>query len=68
MINQTKISVAILGILTALLFGVGLGSQSALAQEVTSPGASFFAPGIQVLTDPDLQSASDNSPGALEKV
>ena len=55
--NQTKISVAILGILTTL-FGLGLSSQSALA----FTGASVFAPGIV-----DSQIASDISPGASEK-
>jgi hypothetical protein len=66
MINRTKKSVAMLSILTALLFGIGLSGQYVSAQEANSPGASELAPGVQVLIDPDL-SASNISPGAEEK-
>lgn len=62
MINRTKKSVAMFGILTAMLFGIGLGGQYASAQEANSPGASQFAPGVV-----DSDSASNISPGAAEK-
>jgi hypothetical protein len=62
MINQIRKSLAMPGILAALLFLVGISTQNVLAQEFTPNGASQFAPGIV-----DSDTASNISPGAAEK-
>jgi hypothetical protein len=66
MINQTKKLVTMPSILMALLLGIGLGSQYALAQDTISHGASGLSPGILKSTETDSQSANTISPGASE--
>ena len=65
MINQERTSIAIFGVITAMIVGTVMSSQLVFA--IQSNGASVFAPGQLKGFESDSQSASAISPGSQEK-